>query len=198
MLELALQPGMTSEGSQRISAAFARQRRRLVGWLRQRVSDPDVEDILQDAFSELVQAYSLSTSLATPIEDEGAWLFRVVRNRVIDLFRKRRPESLEEQAGKNEEGESLSLDELLPSADSGGPEGAYAREVMMELVEEAVDALPRDQREVFLMHEIEGLSFQQISALSGVRVGTLISRKHLAVKSLRRRLRGVYEELNES
>ena len=190
MYELALSGTMATDEARRISAAFAGERGRLARWLRRRVSDPgEVEDVLQDVFSELVQAYRA----LTPIDDLGAWLFRVTRNRVIDLFRRRKPVALEDQAPVGEDGERLAIDDFLPSPDAG-PEAAYARDVMMDLLAEAVEELPEDQRSVFMAHEIDGLSFRELSALTGVGVNTLLSRKHLAVKQLRRRLQSVYEE----
>jgi RNA polymerase sigma factor (sigma-70 family) len=193
MHELALSGTMATDDARRISAAFAGERGRLTRWLRRRVSDPgEVEDVLQDVFSELVQAYRV----LTPIDDLSAWLFRVTRNRVIDLFRRKKPVALEDQAPVGEDGESMSIDDFLPSSDAG-PEAAYAREVMMDLLGEAVEELPEDQRSVFLAHEIDGLSFREISALTGVGVNTLLSRKHLAVKQLRKRLQAVYDEFGD-
>jgi RNA polymerase sigma factor (sigma-70 family) len=128
-----------------------------------------------------------------PIEQAGAWLFRVARNRIIDRFRKKRPELLQDLRGSSDDGEMLSIEELLPSPDAG-PEAAYARGVLLEELEAALEELPDEQREVFIAHEIEGKSFKELSAETGVSVNTLLSRKRYAVLHLRDRLQSVYEE----
>jgi RNA polymerase sigma factor (sigma-70 family) len=125
----------------------------------------------------------------------GAWLFRVARNRITDLFRKKRPVALAEPSLGTDDGDPLTLEDLLPSPEAG-PEAAYARAVLLEELEEALEALPSEQREVFLAHEVEGLSFKEISTLTGVGVNTLLSRKRYAMLHLRRRLRAMYEELS--
>lgn len=190
MNELAIDDLMKTEQDPQVSEALDRERSRLRNWIRRQVADPnEVEDILQDVFFELVLAFRLTK----PIEHVGAWLFRVARNRVTDLLRKRRPEPMTDQAQVTEEGDVLSLEDLLPSPDAG-PEAAYARSVLLEELEDALEELPADQREVFLSHEVAGLSFKEISAMTGVGVNTLLSRKHYAVLQLRRRLRDIYEE----
>src|SRR5215813_8456113 len=182
---------MTAEQDQQIAETVERERRRLRNFIRKRVPDAsDADDILQDVFSELVEAYRLTK----PIEQVGAWLFRVARNRIIDRFRKRREEPLSEQVA--EDGEVLKLEDLLPSTDAG-PDAAYARSVLLEELEDAIEELPREQREVFVAHEIEGRSFKEISAATGVSVNTLLSRKHYAVLHLRERLREIYNEFTE-
>ena len=182
---------MTAEQDQQIAETVARERSRLRNFIRTRVPDSeDAEDILQDVFSELVEAYRLMK----PIEQVGAWLFRVARNRIIDRFRKRREEPSSEQI--TDHGEVLMLEELLPSPDAG-PEAAYARSVLLEELGDAIEELPAEQREVFVAHEIEGRSFKEISAATGVSVNTLLSRKHYAVLHLRERLRAIYNEFTE-
>ena len=168
-----------------ISDIMARERTRLRNFIRRRVADPgEVEDILQEVFYELVAAYRLMQ----PIEQAGAWLFRVARNRITDLFRKR---------GTGSEQENMRLlEEMLPSPEAG-PEAAYARTVLLEELEDALEELPPEQREVFLAHEIEGRSFREIAGETGTSVNTLLSRKHYAVKYLRRRLRALYDEFSE-
>lgn len=167
-----------------------RERPRLRNWIRRRLADPtEVEDVLQDVFFEFVQA----DRLLSPIEDVGAWLYRVARNRVTDLFRKRKPEALADHVVAGEAGEAPSLEDLLPSAEAG-PEAIYARSILVEELADSLEALPAEQREVFLAHEIEGLSFKEISALTGASVNTLISRKRYAVLQLRRRLQAIYED----
>jgi RNA polymerase sigma factor (sigma-70 family) len=182
---------MKAEQDQRISETVEREHGRLRNFIRRRVRDEaDAEDILQDVFYELVETYRLMK----PVEQMGAWLFRVARNRIIDLFRKRKPETLEsELAGNAAEGDSLTLEDLLPSPDAG-PEAAYARSLLLDELDAALDELPEEQREVFVAHEIEGRSFKEIAAESGVSVNTLLSRKHYAVLQLRERLREIYDE----
>ncbi|HEV2289196.1 MAG TPA: sigma-70 family RNA polymerase sigma factor [Candidatus Acidoferrales bacterium] len=169
-----------------------REQARLRSFIRRRVPDrSDAEDILQDVFSEFVEAYRLMK----PIEQAGAWLFRVARNRIIDSFRKKKPEALADQAKQSANGESLALEDLLPSPEAG-PEMAYARAILFEELEDALDELPREQREIFIAHEIEGRSFKELAAKSGHSVNTLLSRKHYAVMYLRERLRDIYDEIS--
>lgn len=178
-----------AEQDERLTETIGREQGRLRNFIRRRVTDEaDAEDILQDVFYELIEAYRLMK----PIEQVGAWLYRVARNRIIDAFRKKKP--LQFSAEKDphaEEGESLSLEELLPSPEAG-PEAAYARSILLEELDAAIEELPEEQREVFLAHEFEGLSFKEISAQTGVSVNTLLSRKHHAVVHLRRQLQSIY------
>jgi len=185
---------MTEEQNDRISAAIAREQSRLRNFIQKQVVDEsDAEDILQEVFYELVQAYRLMR----PVEQVGAWLFRVARNRITDLFRKRRAAPVRDNTiEESEDGEQLFLEDLLPSPDAG-PEAAYAREVLLEELDAALDELPEEQREVFVAHELEGRSFNELAAASGQSVNTLLSRKHYAVLHLRRRLRAIYEEFKE-
>jgi RNA polymerase sigma factor (sigma-70 family) len=182
---------MTGEQDQRISEAFGLERARLRNFIRRRVPDEnDVEDILQDAFYELVEAYRMMK----PVEQVSAWLFRVVRNRITDLFRKKRPESMADApANSRDDGEKLLLEDLLPSPDAG-PEEVYARNVLLEELDAALDELPEEQREVFIAHELGGYSFKELAAATGVTVNTLLSRKHYAVLHLRRRLQAIHDE----
>jgi len=184
---------MAGEQDQRITETVAREQARLRNFIRRRVPDrDDAEDILQDVFYELVEAYRLMK----PIEQVGAWLFRVARNRITDLFRKKRPEALSEQQMSPMDGVMLTLEDLLPSTD-GGPEEEYARAVLLEELEDALDELPDEQRKVFIAHEIEGRSFKELAAESGLSVNTLLSRKHYAVQHLRERLRAIYDEFTK-
>jgi RNA polymerase sigma factor (sigma-70 family) len=180
-----------AEQDQRLTDTIGREQGRLRNFIRRRVDDEaDAEDILQDVFSELIEAYRLMK----PIEQVGAWLYRVARNRIIDRFRKKRPQSLSADAvPESEEGDRLSLEDLLPSPDAG-PEASYARSILVEELEEAIDELPEEQREAFVAHEFEGKSFKELSAETGVGVNTLVSRKHHAVLYLRGRLQTIYEE----
>jgi len=179
----------TGEQNRRISEVIDRERRRLLNFIRNRVKDDeDAEDILQDVFFELIEAYRLMK----PIEQAGAWLFRVARNRIIDRFRKKKVESLGDAAGNGGE-DALLLEELLPSPDAG-PEAMYARSVLLEELDAALEELPEEQREVFVAHEMEGRSFKQIAGATGVSVNTLLSRKRYAVLHLRRRLQAIHEE----
>jgi len=182
---------MSLEQDRRITDAVKQEQSRLRNFIRRRVPDSrDAEDILQDVFSELVEA----NRLLMPIDHLTGWLFRVARNRITDLFRKKRPESLNEAI--NNEDESLTLEDLLPSPDAG-PEGLYVRGVLLEELEDALDELPEEQREVFVGHEIEGRSFKEMAAESGVSVNTLLSRKRYAVQHLRQKLQGIYDELTK-
>ncbi len=191
MEEAPSMPWQTAEQNLRIAEAVRREQRRLGNFIRKRVADVgDAEDILQDVFSELVEAYRLMR----PIEQVGAWLYRVARNRIVDSFRKKRPEALGEGsvASVDEEG-SILLADLLPSPDAG-PEAAYARHVLLEEIDAAIEELPEEQREVFIAHEIEGRSFKELAEETGVSVNTLLSRKRYAVLHLRRRLQAIYNE----
>jgi RNA polymerase sigma factor (sigma-70 family) len=184
-------PWHTAEQNRRISEAVRREQGRLRNFIRKRVADAgDAEDILQDVFYELVEAYRLMQ----PVEQVGAWLDRVARNRIVDFFRKKRPEPLGEGSLEtaDEEG-SLLLEDLLPSPDAG-PEAAYARDVLLEEIDAAVKELPEEQRDVFIAHEVEGRSFRELAEETGVSVNTLLSRKRYAVLHLRRRLQAIYNE----
>jgi RNA polymerase sigma factor (sigma-70 family) len=184
---------MTREQDRRISAAVEKEQSRLRNFIRRHVPDPgDAEDILQDVLYELVEAYRLMK----PIEQAGAWLFRVARNRITDRFRKKKAMLISDLAQVDEDGEMSSLEELLPSPDAG-PEAAYARGLLLEELEDALEELPDEQREVFIAHEFEGRSFKELAAESGVSVNTLLSRKHYAVLYLRERLREIYDDLME-
>jgi RNA polymerase sigma factor (sigma-70 family) len=184
---------MALEQDQRISEVVKREQSRLHNFIRRRVPDPrDAEDILQDVFYKLVEA----NRLLMPIEHVTGWLFRVARNRITDLFRKRRPESFSDTAVANEDDELLWLEDLLPSPDAG-PEALYARNVLLEELELALDELPEEQREVFVAHELEGRSFKEMAAETGVSVNTLLSRKRYAVLHLRERLQSIYDEFTK-
>ena len=188
-------PFMTDEQNQRITEDVEREQSRLRSFIRKRVLDEgEAEDILQEVFFELVQAYRLMK----PVEQVGAWLFRVARNRIIDRFRKRKPEVASGVVSTgNQDGEMFPWEEMLPSPDAG-PEAAYAREVLMDEIESAIDELPEEQREVFVAHELEGRSFNEMSQSTGLSVNTLLSRKHYAVLYLRRRLRSIYDEFRKA
>jgi RNA polymerase sigma factor (sigma-70 family) len=178
----------------RISEAVERERPRLRNFIRKRVADAgDTEDILQDVFYELVEAYRLMK----PIDHVTGWLYQVARNRITDLFRRKRPSaSTNDPVHAGEDGEALELEDLLPSPDAG-PEAAYARGVLLDELDDAIEELPEEQREVFIAHEIEGRSFKEIAAETGVSVNTLLSRKHYAVLHLRRRLQAIYDDFEK-
>jgi RNA polymerase sigma factor (sigma-70 family) len=184
---------MAREQDQRISEVVKREQSRLRNFIRRRVPDPrDVEDILQDVFYELVEA----NRLLMPIEHVTGWLFRVARNRITDLFRKKKPESFSDTAVADEDGDRLQVEDLLPSPDAG-PDALYARNVLLGELESAIDELPEEQREVFVAHELEGRSFKAMAAQTGVSVNTLLSRKRYAVRNLRERLQRIYDELTK-
>jgi RNA polymerase sigma factor (sigma-70 family) len=178
------------EQNRRLSEVIQRERRRLLNFIRERVGDQgDAEDILQDVFYELIAAYRLMQ----PIEQVGAWLYRVARNRIIDRFRKRKPEARSEITVALDQPDALLLEDLLPSPDAG-PDAVYARTVLLEELEAALEDLPDNQRAVFIAHEIEGRSFKQLADETGLSVNTLLSRKHYAVLHLRRRLQAIFDE----
>jgi RNA polymerase sigma factor (sigma-70 family) len=179
-----------TEQDRQISEIIAEERSRLRNFIRRRVPDPsDVEDIVQDVFYRLVQA----NRLLMPIDHVTGWLFRVARNRITDLFRKKKPETFSDAVVEDEEGELLRIEDLLPSPDAG-PEALYLRNVLLDELELALDELPGEQREVFVAHELDGRSFKELSAESGVSVNTLLSRKRYAVLHLRERLQSIYDD----
>jgi RNA polymerase sigma factor (sigma-70 family) len=182
-------PNRMNERDSDIAATVVRERTRLGNFIRRRVRDPgEAEDILQDVFYEFVQAYRLPE----PIEQAGAWLFRAARNRIIDRFRKKKEQPLPETV--DDDGE-YRLDLALPTGDAG-PAAAYARSVLLEALQNALDELPANQRDVFIAHELEGRSFKDLAAESGLSVNTLLARKRYAVLHLRTRLQDVYEDLD--
>jgi len=173
---------MTREQDERIAEVVEREQSRLRRFIRRRVPDPrDAEDILQDVFSTLVEA----NRLLMPIDHVTGWLFRVARNRIIDLFRRKRPDDIS------------ALEDLLPSRDAG-PDALYARQLLLDELAHAVAELPEEQRRVFVAHELEGRSFKELAAETGVSVNTLLSRKRYAVMRLRERLQRIYDDFSES
>jgi RNA polymerase sigma factor (sigma-70 family) len=185
--------GMTGQ-RRPISEIVAEESARLRNFIRRRVPDPaDAEDIAQEVFYELVEA----NHLLMPIEHVTGWLFRVARNRITDLFRKKKPENFSDAAVEDEDGELLRIEDMLPSSDAG-PEALYVRNVLLDELELALDELPEEQRDVFVAHEIEGRTFKEMSAETGVSVNTLLSRKHYAVLHLRERLRNIYDEFTKA
>jgi len=179
------------EQDQLISEALERDQPRLRNFIRKHVTDTsEAEDILQDVFYELLEAYRLMK----PIEHVTAWLFRVARNRMVDLFRRKKPSSLNNPASPEED--SATLEDLLPSADDG-PEAAYARSLLLDALDDALEEVPEAQREVFIAHELMGQSFKDISTETGLSVNTLLSRKHYAVLHLRKSLQTIYENFGK-
>src|ERR1017187_921081 len=185
---------MALEQDRRISEVVTREQSRLRNFIRRRVMDPrDAEDILQDVFYQLMEA----NRLLMPIEHVTGWLFRVARNRITDLFRKKKPESFSDTAVADVDGEQLHLEDLLPSPDAG-PEALYARNMLLDELELALEELPEEQREVFVAHELEGRSFKELAAETGLSVNTLLSRKRYAVLHLRERLQSIYDEFRKA
>jgi RNA polymerase sigma factor (sigma-70 family) len=187
---------MSLEQDRRISEVVKREQSRLRNFIRSRVPDPrDAEDILQEVFYELVEA----NRLLMPIQHVTGWLFRVARNRITDLFRKKRPESFSDTgvARDDDDGDWLQLEDLLPSPDAG-PEALYARNLLLEELELAVEELPEEQRDVFVAHELEGRTFKEMAAETGVSMNTLLSRKRYAVLHLRERLQSIYDEFTKA
>jgi len=185
---------MMVEQNQLISEAIEREKPRLRNFIRRRVADQsDAEDILQEVFYELVEAYRMMK----PVEQVTAWLFRVARNRITDLFRSKQRQGVRDEPLPRDTEENLRWEDLLPSRDAG-PESAYARSVLLEEVDAALDELPEEQREVFIAHELMGYSFKEIAAQTGVGVNTLLSRKHYAILYLRERLRAIYQDFRKA
>ncbi|HEY1992371.1 MAG TPA: sigma-70 family RNA polymerase sigma factor [Gammaproteobacteria bacterium] len=183
----------SDEPGRQLTGDIAREGPRLRNFIRRRVADEaDVEDILQEVFSELFEAYRL----LQPIEQVGAWLYRVAKNRITDRYRKRGTEA-KADLGEVYEEESLDLLDLLPSADAG-PEAAYLRTALLEELDAALEELPEEQQQVFIAHELEGRSFKDLAAETGISVNTLLARKHYAVRHLRRRLQDIYDDITGS
>jgi RNA polymerase sigma factor (sigma-70 family) len=184
---------MASEQDHKISQVVKEEQTRLRNFIRRRVADPDdADDILQEVFFELVEAYRLMK----PIENAAAWLFRVARNRIIDRFRKKKPERLSDMAAATDNGEEISLQDLLPSPEVG-PDAAYARALLMDAIEDALEELPDEQREVFIAHEFEGRSFRDLASETGVSINTLLSRKRYAMLHLQRRLEKIHADFTK-
>ncbi len=182
-----------ADQDQLIALAMEKEEPRLRSFIRNHIADRSLtEDILQEVFCELIEAYRLMK----PIEQVGAWMFSVARNRIVDLFRRRKTDSLSDQVYGEDDGNAVPLEDLLPSPDEG-PEAIYARAVLLDELEEALDELPEEQRAVFVAHELEGMSFKELAAETGVGVNTLLSRKRYAVLHLRDRLQSIYEEFGK-
>ncbi|HEY2038634.1 MAG TPA: sigma-70 family RNA polymerase sigma factor [Edaphobacter sp.] len=180
-----------AEQDRLFSEAMKRDQPRLRSFIRRYVGDTgEAEDILQDVFYELLEAYRMMK----PIEHVSGWLLRVARNRIVDLFRRRRPGSLSEPLqAEGENDRSQTLEDLLPSAEDG-PDAIYARRILLETLEDAIEELPQEQREIFLANEVMGTSFKEYAAETGISINTLLSRKRYAVQHLRRRLQTVYDD----
>jgi RNA polymerase sigma factor (sigma-70 family) len=173
-----------------ITATVLRERSKLGNFIRRRVADQtDADDILQDVFYEFTQAYRLPE----PIEQVSAWLFRVARNRIIDRFRKKKEVALDDMANGDDDCDEYRLDLMLPSLDAG-PEAAYTRSMLLDALQAALDELPENQREVFVAHELDGISFKEMAAQTGISINTLLARKRYAVLFLRERLQALYDE----
>jgi RNA polymerase sigma factor (sigma-70 family) len=184
---------MTSEQDLRISDVVTREQSRLRNFIRRRVPDPrDAEDILQDVFSELVEA----NRMLMPIDHVTGWLFRVARNRIIDLFRKKKPDVFSDLKGGGGDEDEAAFEDLLPSPDEG-PEALLMRHALLDALAHAIEQLPKEQREAFVAHEFEGESFKEMSARTGVGVNTLLSRKRYAVLELRERLQATYDDFTK-
>ncbi|MEO6918625.1 MAG: sigma-70 family RNA polymerase sigma factor [Collimonas sp.] len=179
-----------ADSDKHITETVLRERARLRSFIRKRMPDADeAEDVLQDVLYELVEV----SRLPEPIEQVGAWLFRVARNRIVDRFRKKREQQL--PFAEEQDEDDSGLDDLLPLADAG-PEAAYARGILLAALHDALEELPPKQREVFISHELERRSFKELAAASGESVNTLLARKRYAVLYLRRRLQDIYDEFD--
>lgn len=182
---------IASQQDRQLSDIVAAERPRLLNFVRRRVAnEADVEDLVQDVFTELVNA----NRLLMPIGYVTGWLFQVARNRITDLFRKKRPVNFSDAAVADDDGEPIELEDLLPSPDAG-PDALYLRGVLEEELEDALAELPEAQREVFVAHELEGRSFRELAEETGISVNTLLARKRYAVLHLRKRLKGIHDEL---
>lgn len=180
-----------SEQDRLFSEAMERDQPRLRSFIRRYVGDTgEAEDILQDVFYELLEAYRMMK----PVQHVSGWLFRVARNRIVDLFRRRRPDSLNDPVAGTGDDQSLTLEDLLPSADDG-PDAAYARRILLDALEDAIEELPEEQRDIFLANEVMGTSFKDYAAKTGISINTLLSRKRYAVQHLRRSLQLLYDDL---
>lgn len=185
-----MSPALMTEQDRQISEMVAEQGSRLRNFIRKRVpNEADAEDLLQEVFSEVVEAFRLHD----PIAEWSAWMFQVARNRIVDFFRRKQRWTYAGNPSPEPDEAEISLLDSLPSPDAG-PAEAYAQTVLLDALEEALDELPVEQREVFIAHEVDGESFKQIAARTGVSVNTLLSRKHYAVARLRSRLSGLYNE----
>ena len=184
---------MAAAADQRVVEVVVRERSRLWRFIRRRVPDPrDAEDILQEVFAELVEA----NRLLMPIDHVTGWLFRVARNRITDLFRKKRPEPLSRLIPGPAPGQEATREELLPSPDAG-PDALYARGLLVGALAQAIERLPPAERAVFVAHEIDGRSFKELAGETGIGVNTLLSRKHSAVRRLRAELQDIYDEFKK-
>jgi RNA polymerase sigma factor (sigma-70 family) len=200
MAMVAAGPALPIDQDRRISEVVSREQSRLRNFIRRRVPDPrDAEDILQEVFSELVEA----NRRLMPIDHITGWLFRVARNRITDLFRKKQPERFmaaivgadDELLARQER--ALLFEDVLPSPDAG-PDALLTRRALIDAIAVAVDELPNEQRDVFVAHEIDGESFKDLAARTGVNVNTLLSRKRYAVLYLRRRLQAIYDDFTRA
>ena len=192
MIETVIEPMI--EQDRQIAEVVAAQQSRLRSFIRRRVPNPaDAEDLLQEVMYELVQAHRL----LMPIETVTGWLFRVARNRITDLFRKKKPDLFSDAALEGDEGELLQIEDLLPSPDAG-PEALFFRRVLLDELSAAIAELPNNQREVFVAHELDGRSFKDLSAETGVNINTLLARKRYAVLHLRQRLESIHDEFSKN
>jgi RNA polymerase sigma factor (sigma-70 family) len=190
VLMTALIASMTEEDRE-LTATVLRERARLSSFIRRRVADPgEAEDMVQDVLEELVEAWRLPE----PIEQVGSWLFRVARNRIIDRFRRKKRRAGVDIEMNSADDDELRLDLELPDPGSG-PEALYARSVLLETLQQALDELPENQHDVFIAHELEGKSFKEMAAESGTAINTLLARKRYAVMHLRSALEAVYDDL---
>lgn len=185
-------PMASDQSNVKIVQTFSKESKRLLNFIKQRVpTTEDAEDILQDVMYEFVNTFRVMK----PVEQVASWLFTVARNRITDFYRKKRPELLEDQTfGYKDDGDTLSLSDMLPSHD-GTAEGKMMNDLIMQTITESLKKLPKEQSEVFIMHELEDKSFQEIAEITGANVNTLLSRKRYAVMFLRNELQSLYEEL---
>lgn len=191
MVTLSL--SMTDTQNQSLIQVVEKERKRLLEFIRRRVpTQEDAEDVLQDVFYELVNTYRLMK----PVEQMASWLFTVARNKITDRYRKKKPDSLEEHFAMRagDDGDRLDISDFLPGS-MNSPETEMMREAITQGLLKALEELPKEQRDVFVMHEIEDKSFQEIAEITGANTNTLLSRKRYAVLYLRERLQNLYNDL---
>ena len=192
MNTLTLSMTAEQQSNVKIMQTFGKESKRLLNFIKQRVpTNEDAEDILQDVMYEFVNTFRVMK----PVEQVASWLFTVARNRITDFYRKKRPSLLEDfTISAKDDGETLSLADMLPAND-GSPEAKMMSDLIMTNITESLKKLPTEQRDVFIMHELEDKSFQEIADITGANINTLLSRKRYAVMFLREELQGLYIDL---
>lgn len=180
--------------TEHVEQAFRQQNKSLLRYIRKHVPLEQAEDVLQDVFIQLFTSYEQIRS----VENISSWLYKTAINRIIDLKRKKKPDLFTDKEIKSSKSDDdiLYLEDILPTLNDG-PEEDFFRKIIWQEIEEALDELPEEQREVFVLHEFENRSFQEITRITGEKQNTLISRKRYAVLYLREKLKELYEQLKQ-